>query len=73
MLLKDNLINNEYLIKRSIIGQMSNKLTALNKSFPSKIAVIKTFGYDPKQAHHYFRLKTVLDTIDAQGVKINSL
>lgn len=72
-LLKASLINNEYLIKRSIIDQMSNKLAALNKPFPSKIAVIKTFGYDPKQAHHYFRLKTVLDTIDAQGVKINSL
>ena len=50
-----------------------NKLDALNKSFRTKIDVIKTFGYDPKQAHHYFRLKTVLDAINDQGVRINSL
>lgn len=72
-ILSQSLSANEYLIKRSIIGQMAHKLDALNKPFASKVAIIKAFGYDPKQLHHYFRLKSVLEAINTKGIAIDNL
>jgi hypothetical protein len=55
-------INNERLTQwhkkalyNSISGMTQQKLVALKHPYPSIIAKIEKFGYDPKQLHHIFR------------------
>lgn len=43
-----------------MLGMAKEKFFALRKPFPSKIEVLNTFGYDPKQLHHIIRLEELM-------------
>jgi predicted nucleotidyltransferase len=45
---------------RSLKGDMYNKAEAFRKEFAGKAKEIQTWGYDPKQLHHLFRLMLLM-------------
>ena len=55
---KDTIVNiNKNQFLRCIAGMAKEKYKALAHPYPSKIELIKKYGYDPKQLHHLLRLK----------------
>lgn len=44
----------------ALYGMMLEKKKSLTKEYPSKVDIIKKFGYDPKQYHHIVRLDDLL-------------
>lgn len=52
---------NNYASLSCMVGMMKEKFHALEHEYPSKIEVLKKFGYDPKQLHHILRLSEFID------------
>lgn len=50
---------------KSIRGIASDKFHAMEHPYPSKMHLIETVGYDPKQLHHLIRIKEFLDRLIA--------
>lgn len=51
---------NKYLSFKAFQGTAGNKYAALKHPYPSKIDVLNTYGYDPKQLHHLLRMEQFL-------------
>ncbi len=47
---------NNYAALNCMVGMMYEKQAALQHPYPNKLEVLAKHGYDPKQAHHVFRL-----------------
>ena len=47
---------NPYLAVKTMRGQAYEKAHAMEHEYPSKVEVIKKYGYDPKQLHHLIRI-----------------
>lgn len=52
---------NMYLSLRAFQGTAGNKYVALKHPYPSKVDILKKYGYDPKQLHHLLRMEEFLD------------
>jgi hypothetical protein len=52
---------NNYKTISCIAGMASEKYKAMEHPYPSLIAQIEKYGYDPKQLHHIFRLEEFMD------------
>lgn len=50
---------------KSHYHMMIQKFKALSHPYPSKLAVIEKYGYDPKQLHHIFRLYYLIQDAEA--------
>ena len=46
---------------KTMYGQISEKLHALDHNYPSKQYEISKWGFDPKQLHHIFRVNEFMD------------
>ena len=68
LILEEELFHKAFLVNGSIIGQMSSKLKALDRPYPTKADVLAKYGYDPKQLHHFFRLYWTLKSNLIKGV-----
>ena len=51
---------NEYRAVKSMKGIALEKYHAMEHEYPSKIDILKTWGYDPKQLHHLLRVEEYL-------------
>lgn len=52
---------NQYQAIRSMEGIAQQKYHALKHPYPSKMAILERFGYDPKQLHHLLRIEDYLE------------
>lgn len=52
---------NPYAAVKTMKGMALEKFHAMEHEYPSKIEIIKRFGYDPKQLHHLMRLHIFLN------------
>lgn len=51
---------NPYRAVKSMKGIAMEKYYAMEHKYPSKVDVLKKFGYDPKQLHHLLRVEEYL-------------
>lgn len=51
---------NPYRAVKSMKGVEMEKYHAMEHEYPSKVDVLKKFGYDPKQLHHLLRVEEYL-------------
>ena len=52
---------NPYLSVQSMKGIALEKYHAMEHEYPSKVEILKKYGYDPKQLHHLVRVSDYLD------------
>jgi hypothetical protein len=52
---------NEYRAVKSMKGIALEKFHAMEHEYPSKVAVLAKWGYDPKQLHHLLRVEEYLE------------
>jgi hypothetical protein len=52
---------NEFRAVKSMKGIALEKYHAMEHEYPSKVEVLKVWGYDPKQLHHLLRVEEYLE------------
>lgn len=64
---------NEYRAVKSMKGIALEKYHAMEHEYPSKIDVLKVWGYDPKQLHHLLRVEEYLERYIAGEAYVDCL
>ena len=64
---------NEYRAVKSMKGIALEKYHAMEHEYPSKVDVLKVWGYDPKQLHHLLRVEEYLERYIAGEAYVDCL
>lgn len=56
------------LFLKACYGMIMEKVEALRHPYPSTVAKIEKFGYDPKQLHHIVRLNVLIHRFSERDI-----